>query len=240
MKKTFAFLITFILLAPMVVFAESDSSLYTTKSGITMERQLYDELCKIYSKGYVETMNEAIFNGIKDNDLSEVKISEYYSQPFMTLGSYFGSSAKNIRIVKNGNYILVTVAWAGVPANKSYDIMAVRLFNTSIVGEPLFQQLYVADGDFQVSYDGNVKNFSNGYGNSFKLASGTSLEIDLTFMISGSGVVFATYQHAMVKVTLSESMSYTLSNIGLGGVVKFSDKKIEEKYDEMTGVDLDV
>lgn len=37
---------------------------YTTQNGITMETKLYNELCSIYSEGYIETLTTEEFNNL--------------------------------------------------------------------------------------------------------------------------------------------------------------------------------
>ena len=81
--------------------------------------------------------------------------------------------------------------------------------------------------------------FSNGFGSSFKVGQGSNVELSLTFMVSGNGTVYGSYQHASSTTTLSESKDYTISHLGYGGVIKFSDS-VKEKYDAMTGVSIDI
>ena len=64
-----------------------------------------------------------------------------------------------------------------------------------------------------------------------------NLEISLTFMVSGSGTVYGSYQHASTATTLAESKKYTISSSGYGRVINF-DASVRNKYAAMTGVDL--
>ena len=73
----------------------------------------------------------------------------------------------------------------------------------------------------------------------FKVKNGSSLELSLTFMVSGSGTIYGSYQHASTTATLEESKKYTISHLGYGKVIKFNDN-VKKKYDAMTGVDLNI
>ena len=58
-------------------------------------------------------------------------------------------------------------------------------------------------------------------------------------MVSGSGTIYGSYQHASTTATLEESKKYTISHLGYGKVIKFNDN-VKKKYDAMTGVDLNI
>ena len=191
----------------------------------------------IYSENYIETISQKEYEIITSSDLDEVKINEYYDPGTITRGSYFSSNAKTIRIVKNGNYITLMAAWKNVPNIKSYDVIAIRLDNVSLNGEFTFKQMYVSNGKLTASYDSYKQSFSNGFGSSFKVKNGSSLELSLTFMVSGSGKIYGSYQHASTTATLEESKKYTISHLGYGKVIKFNDN-VKKKYDAMPGVDI--
>lgn len=220
-----------------VVHAQENSTLYQTQNGITMESSVYQKLCEIYSKNYIETINQEEYEIIVSSDLDKIEVKEYYDPGILTRGSYFSSNAKTIKIVKNGNYITLMATWKGVPTIKSYDVIAVRLDNVSLVGGYTFKQMYVSNGNLIASYDSYKQSFSNGFGSSFKVQNGSSLELSLTFMVSGSGTVYGSYQHASTTATLEESKKYTISHLGYGKVIRFNDS-VKNKYDAMPGVDI--
>ena len=142
------------------VYAQENSTLHKTQSGISIENSVYEKLCEIYSKNYIETISQKEYKIITSNDLDEVKINEYYDPGTITRGSYFSSNAKTIRIVKNGNYITLMAAWKNVPNIKSYDVIAIRLDNVSLNGEFTFKQMYVSNGKLTASYDSYKQSFS--------------------------------------------------------------------------------
>lgn len=240
MKNKLIILLATILIGTIplsIVYAQDNSILYQTKNGVTMENTIYHKLCEIYSKNYIETISQEEYEAIISNDLDNIEVNEYYDPKMVARGSYFSSNAKTIKIVKNGNYITLMATWKGIPTIQSYDVIAVRLNNVSLAGGYTFKQTSVSNGNLNVSYDSYKQSFSNGFGSSFKVQDGSSLEISLTFMISGSGTVYGSYQHASTKATLAESKKYTISHLGYGKVINF-DSSVKNKYDAMTGVDI--
>lgn len=240
MKKKLIILFAILLInaiSTTFVYAQENSALHKTQSGIFIENSIYKKLCEIYSENYIETISQKEYEIITSSDLDEVKINEYYDPGTITRGSYFSSNAKTIRIVKNGNYITLMAAWKNVPNIKSYDVIAIRLDNVSLNGEFTFKQMYISNGKLTASYDSYKQSFSNGFGSSFKVKNGSSLELSLTFMVSGSGKIYGSYQHASTTATLEESKKYTISHLGYGKVIKFNDN-VKNKYDAMPGVDI--
>ena len=59
----------------------------------------------------------------------------------------------------------------------------------------------------------------------------------MTFTYSGSGTIYASYQHAKTNVTLATSKKYTIAQGGYGNVLLF-DNNVQIKYDNMTGVSI--
>lgn len=114
MKKKLIILFAILLInaiSTTFVYAQENSVLHKTQSGIFIENSIYKKLCEIYSENYIETISQKEYEIITSSDLDEVKINEYYDPGTITRGSYFSSNAKTIRIVKNGNYITLMAAW---------------------------------------------------------------------------------------------------------------------------------
>lgn len=222
---------------PTIVSAQELNEVYTNQNGVAIESNIYDKLCNIYSKDYIETITQDEYNNLMGNDLENVEVEEYTDEGIQTRGSYFSTNAKTVRLIKNGNYVTMMASWKGVPNVKTYDVIAVRFDRATLNGTYTFKQTYVNNGNLKVSYDSYNQRFANGFGSSFKVQNGTSLEISLTFMVSGSGTVYGSYQHASTATTLAESKKYTISSLGYGRVINF-DASVRNKYDAMTGVDL--
>lgn len=239
MKKSILIVILMSLIIPMTVGAKEK---YTTQNGITMERSLYNELCSIYSEGYIETLTLEEFNNLTKNNLNDIKKTTYDEKVLSSIvpyGSYYSTNSKSVSLIKNGNYVTLLGSWKVKPIVKSYDVIGVRLNGVTLNGSYTFKQTYVSNGSYKVTYNGNGKTLSNGFGSSALLQDGSNQEYSLTFMTSGSGTIYGTYQHAVSSVTLNQSKDYTISSSGLGSVLDFS-SSVKDKYDRMTGVDLTV
>lgn len=239
MKKIITTLLLLLVVCciPTIVSAKELNEIYTNQNGVAIESNVYDKLCNIYSKNYIETITQDEYNNLMENNLKDIEIKEYTDEGIQTRGSYFSTNAKAVRLIKNDNYITMMASWKGVPNVKTYDVIAVRFDRATLNGTFTFKKTYVNNGNLNVSYDSSNQRFTNGFGSSFKVPNGTNLEISLTFMVSGSGTVYGSYQHASTATTLAESKKYTISSLGYGRVINF-DASVRNKYDAMTGVDL--
>lgn len=236
-KLLFIFLLGLILI-PYATYAK-ENEYYINYNGVEIERHLYDELCDIYSVGYVEFLTYEEFENLTENGLSNITKETYIEGNSFSKGPYYSTGSKSVSLVKNGSYITLLGSWIVVPNTKSYDVIAVRLSGVSLDGSYSFKQSYIYGGNYNVIYNGNNQSFSNGFGSSAKLQNGTNQEYSLTFKVSGSGTVYGSYQHAVSSVTLNQSKDYTISSSGFGGVINFS-SSVSGYYDGMTGVNLSV
>lgn len=144
------------------------------------------------------------------------------------------------------NYKLVgALDWKKVPYCRSYDVFAFRLSNLSYSGFGGSQAYYVNGVYNNIAYDTSSPGYkaqASGAGVSMNLVDGSNvtgyaLSI-VTNLYGTSGHVYLTYQHAQSDLTREQSLGYTLSSSGLGGVVSFSNSTIAKKYDGMSGVHL--
>ena len=236
-RLLFIFLLGLILI-PYTTYAE-ENEYYINHNGVEIERNLYNELCDIYSIGYVEFLTHEEFENLTENGLSNVTKETYIEGNSFSKGPYYSTGSKSVSLVKNGSYITLLGSWIVVPNTKSYDVIAVRLSGVSLDGSYSFKQSYVYGGNYNVIYNGNNQNFSNGFGSSAKLQNGTNQEYSLTFKVSGSGTVYGSYQHAVTQVTLNQSKNYTISSSGFGSVINFA-SSVSKYYDGMNGTDLSV
>lgn len=237
MKKSILLVTIMFLIIPITVGAKEK---YTTQNGITMEKELYNELCSIYSEGYVETLGVEEFNNLTNSSLKDIKKTTYVEKVLPSIvpyGAYYSTNSKSVSLIKNGNYVTLLGSWKVNPTVKSYDVIGIRLSGVTLNGSFTFKQTYVSNGSYKVTYNGNNKTLSNGFGSSALLQAGSNQEYSLTFMVSGSGTIYGTYQHATSSVTLNQSKDYTISSSGLRNVLDFS-SSVRDKYDKMTGVDL--
>ena len=239
MKKIFiTILLLFSSVIPYYVLAKGN---YMTQNGVLMDASNYEKLCEIYSKGYVETLTiDEYKNLINDNFKNVKKVTYDFGNVKDPLRSqYYNGHDKTISIVKNGSYITLLAKWKSIPSVFSYDVIAVRLSGVTLNGSFTFKQVYKSGGTYYTIYNGNNQTFSNGFGSSALLHSGTDQQYSLTFKVTGTGTVYGSYQHATSTVTLNQSKNYTISSSGLGGVINFASSVIGY-YDGTPGVDLSV
>ena len=233
-KKIFIFLI----LLFVCTIAKAESCYYENHEHVEIECSLYNELLNYYPENFLNYMTQDEFDQFKNNDPSEIEVTTL-NDGLLSRGAYYGTTYKEIRLIKSGNFITAILAWKLNPKVRSYDVFAVRTSGTSINGTVSFKQLYDVGGSTYYSTSCSKKNFSNGIGVSFQLSVYSNIQVILTFSVTGSGTVYSSYQHATETVTLAQSKLYTLSSLGYGGTTLF-DSSVSSKYDGMNGVNISV
>lgn len=165
--------------------------------------------------------------------------------------TYVTTSYKKLEIAKsqsvNNDYLIDLInIWLTTPAVTSYDVMAIRCDDaTMVAGTQDGTQIYKKNGSYQAvdySYNGtNMKLASNGFGISMNLVDGaTDYENYLSAVVTSTSTwatIYGSYQHAAAKVTLAQSQSYTISHNGYGEVINFA-TGIQNTYDGMQGVKI--
>ncbi len=219
------------------VFAKSIRTYY----GLEIEEEKYNKLIEIYGSNYVNFITEEEYNLIKENDLSKVETIIYEDGSLGLINPFaiHSTNYKSIELINNSNTITVKVKWKKYPKIRSYDVLVVRLDGPNLEKIVSFKQFYKDNGIIKVSTATTQKTFNNSFGESFLLSDKEVNECVSTFVINGSGKVFATYQHASSTVSLNDSTNYTLSEFGLGNVIQFNNG-IGEKYDKMRGVNISI
>lgn len=244
MRKTF---VIFLVLGISLIFncskvnAQADNY-YINQENVKIQYDLYEELCEIYSKSYVEFIDQDKFDLIKNNDISKVEIIDNEENLFIVpYSTVFTTTYKRIRIVKNGSLITLQLTWLNLPATRSYDVMGIRFDGVSLSGTPTFSQTYMQDGTYKRNSTNYLQSFSNGFGTSFLLPSGTISDLtqSIDFFYNGRGRIYGSYQHAQKSISLTNSKKYTISHTGYGNVIEF-DSNIKSYYDAMSGVYIDI
>lgn len=235
-KIIFAILVSIFVLSFSVV--EAKSEFYENSQNVKIEYNKYKELCNIYSENFVEFMEQDFYNRIKSFNREDFEIVEIENN-IVPLSLEVTTEYKNLRFIKVGSQITLMLKWLKIPSTRSYDVIGIRTEGVRISSTPLFKLTYVLDGTRKSYTTNSSKNFSNGYGTSFKIPDGniTTLETSLSFNISESGKIYGTYQHAQRSLSLNDSKNYTLSSNGYGSVLNF-DSSIRSKYDNMEGIDM--
>lgn len=244
MKNINKVLFTFILLIIGLSITNAEECIIVNNENVEIPCDLYEDLNRYYSDNFLAFMTSYEYDQIKDSDLSQIEtITISGENPLMQgnianpNGTYFETSYKQLRITRNGNFINANLLWVQNPATRSYDVFGIRFLGPHIVGTPLFREYYTINNTTYSSSSYSRKDFSNGFGISVQLPSYNNLESDMTFTYSGSGTIYASYQHAKNTVTLAQSKKYTISANGYGNVLLF-DSSIRIKYDNMTGVSI--
>lgn len=212
-----------------------------TYNGLEIEEEKYNTLVNIYGFNYIYFITEEEYNLIKNNDLSKIEQVVYDDEPLSLIRPFstYSTSYKTISLTNNNNVITVKLKWKKNPKVRSYDVLGVRLQGLTLENIISFKQYYTENGTTKVSTNATLKRFNNGFGESFLLSDKDNLECTVTFVVNGSGKIFATYQHATSSVSLNDSTNYTLSELGLGSVLLFNNG-IGEKYDRMAGVNINI
>lgn len=241
MKKLMIGLIAFVMICSFS--SVNAKEVYVNYNGVEIDMNIYERLCSIYTKGYVDIITEEELQKILSNNLDDVVVKEIYDDNIfdITRDVEHKTTNKMVKIVKNGSLITLTAEWINGPNTKTYDVIGV-MFGSGISrkGNVTFKQSYSDSTGKKITstthYD---KFFSNGFGSSFKVGNGTNHVISISFDYYGSGTIYGSYQHAKKSTTLAESQKYTLSSSGYGGVFAF-DSSVKDKFDAMGGVDIKV
>lgn len=157
-----------------------------------------------------------------------------------------------INVNLSSKTVTLTCEWLSIPKVKSFDVIAFRtgakgaFINTSL-NSNIYGIQYYNDSkiNYYYGYD-NIKMLDNGIGISMNIVDSTSTKLKCIFkVVFGQNIttgndrllVFGTYQHATTNVTLKESQNYSLSVLGLGNVLNFSNSVIL-KYDNTPGLEV--
>lgn len=188
--------------------------------------------------------------------------AERFDEPISLQSSHseYSTSVKKICIEiysASGSQKIVqlTNSWITIPKTKSYDVIALMPGNTSIMDNydesSISGCMEYNDGQI-VNYSASsnninkvsgVRNGQGGVGISMNIPNSAYKNLKNSMMVkflSGASPfkVSGTYQHAKSSVSLSESKDYSFGSDGLGGVLKFNNLAIRNKYDGMRGVSL--
>lgn len=227
----------------LAINVNAETIYYTNKKGVNFTEIEYNNVLKINGIEVLENMSQELLD----------KYQEFYSYPDITietatLDDYNGimpfsqtheTPYKKLMIGTISSpatykMVVVRLDWKAVPNVKSYDVMGIRLYNTTLASP--VDNMMLFDG-VEKAISGS-KSFANGYGASIKLQNvSRSLILQQSFKVNPGGTVFASYQHAVRNISLSDSLNFTLSISGLGNVFNFGN---DDLFDSMAGVNLDV
>lgn len=239
-KKLFilTFLLSFFAFSNTIYASEN---YFINNNNVVLTKEEYDFLSKIYWEGFQETMTVNDYNYIffDDNIVNCEIITETY-YPITPFSTVHTTQSKSLRVSKvsssSNTLVTVNLAWLKSPVIRSYDVIGANLNGLKLVSNP---NTYVYYDNNRVNYS-YAKVLSNGFGTSIKLPnSGNNISITQTYILNGSGKLYASYQHATENVSLSNSKNYSISISGYGNVFLFN-SSVRNKYDAMGGVSITI
>lgn len=215
---------------------------FVNDNGVQLNKIEYNNILQIHGLEMLNNLTQDMLNEYKDfyNDPNIIINTNYNTQDIISsYSSFLETNYKELKITSVTSQsatkmIVITVNWKSAPKVKSYDVIGFRLHNTSLKSSVI--TMTSINGSSQ-SIAGDKK-FSNGYGSSIKLPSNSSsITIQQTFKVSSGGTVYASYQHSVKNISLSNSLNFSISSNGLGNVFKFGDNDL---FDQMSGVSINI
>lgn len=222
---------------------------YTNSKGVSFTKEQYDFYTYLTHDGYQEYVTQDMLNEIAGEDLEslDVKVVRLCPNPFKSASkgqtrddeAYVATSAKSLAM---GRYctqsycrVMAEVEWFGEPNITSYDVMGAYLDGPTRVGTPSTFLSTPTTGyeEETIVYD------TDGFGAIIQLPAEEGIFIDQTFVYSGTGTIFMSYQHAMSNISLANSQLFNIGLIGYGSVFDFYGAAVDV-YDDMPGVHMDV
>ena len=232
-----------------VVSAKETNVYFTNDNGVSLTKEEYDFLVKMYCDWYTKLMTKKEYQEFNDKKIIEREYEEKtvtYDEKPLTRGSYHETAAKSLKISKacdsDGEcFIVVNATWNGVPTVKSYDLMGSYLNgDIELVSGP---DTRVSSSE-KAFFASDMKKTKNGFGFSFKLPGGEYHVISQSFHVQKKenfeyASIFSSYQHARRETTLEVSQDYKISLVGEGHVFDFGEDAYDV-YDHMNGVDIEI
>lgn len=227
MKKVIIFLLT-MLYIPFIVNAKE----IINENNVSMEEDIYSRLVELYSKNYIDNLSLEEYNYIMSVGLDNIEVVSSKDNSYAR-----SATAYDVKLTKVKDDITFLVTWNRKPLVMSYDVIGFR-YNGTLKAKfiSFLQQNKDNQGTSSVYY---LKSFNNGFGLSFPLLTSSSTEIIVKLQVSGSGTLYATYQHATKLISLSNSKKYTISEDGYGKVLKF-DNSVKSTYDNKNGLSINI
>lgn len=229
----------------------SDARIATMSDEDAQRYLSYDlENSNIVSKYYrvTETANGTVSTEVTKTEAEEASQATNNN---VTRGASHTTTYKNIQITSthiggNRYQINFITKWLLTPKVKSYDVIAMRLDDATMVeGTQNGTQVYGSYGNYDmIDYSNNGTNMvkkTNGFGISMNLVDdATNFECDIESVVDSTSkwaTAYASYQHAATNVTLAQSKAYNISHNGYGEVINFA-TAVENYYDGMQGVSI--
>ena len=216
---------------------------YTNKNGVSFTKEQYDFYTYLTHDGYQEYVTQEMLDEIKNDDLSTIQKKVIRLCPIESNrrdnSTFVSTSAKTLSM---GQYcssincrVFCELEWLGEPNVKSHDIMGSYLSGPTRLTVP---STTVSSSLFSGTHETVVYD-TDGFGALIQVPNGDDIFIDQTYVYSGTGTIFYTYQHAMSGISYSNAQLFTIGLGGYGNVLDFYGAALGV-YDDMPGVYMDV
>lgn len=225
------------------VCALNDENQFINENGVVVSQKEYEFIQEYYGDDFFERMTNDDYEWINDLNIDssdvEIKTIYLYDNGLLDRGDTHSTPSKKLTISKvcSGNVcsVLTKLQWLVNPSVRSFDLIGVRLYNTSFSNNTVVTKITSSAG---TEYSYNHKVSTVGAGTSVDLPdSATNIVVEQKVYVYTGGVVYGSYQHATSNISLLNSQKYYFDANGYGGVFLFYDG-IGSYYDAMSGVDI--
>ena len=210
---------------------------YKNDNDVLLTKEEYEFISYMFWDGAQDLMTQEDYSKFIESNIINGELGSNIYYQTSTRATTVNDANRTLKIVKSCSttcFISVTLTWKNSPAVRSYEVIGAYLSGTSLSNTPTTTVTSTSG----TTNSNNIKNFSNGFGVSIALPTyGESLVVNQTFRVATGGTVYASYQHAMKTISLSNSQNYSLSRTGYGGVFSFSGTAAST-YDRMNGVSI--
>ncbi len=225
-----------------------------------------EELLEYMPEFYLDSLSEEQYNAYLTLDVSKAVSNEAiykdkkYPDSISPLSDAFWETTyKKIKVTAipytgTVNYaVTLDLQWKYIPAVTSYDVIALRFdnmgYDSNSVGGTQYYMLSsgVAHTIGYKPGGTNMVQKTNGYGISMNIVDDdikdlqcfTSVNASVSGTVGSIGTIYGAYEHAVDKVSLSQSQNYNISYAGMGRVINFA-QSVWDHYDDMDGVFIKV
>lgn len=215
---------------------------YTNNNGMELDRYEYDFFRQLYGQKFLQYLDQNVYNQYLDIDFQNPDLEVHtYIEPNFNLGnnprgSFYSTPAKSINIGKICGAvcrIVTTATWLVDPSVKSYDVIGSYIVGPTRVSTPATSAYSTLDTNLATT----TKYDTDGYGGIVELPQGNDIVVVSSFIYTGTGTVYSSYQHAMTTSSTTIAQQFNISGIGFGDVFDFYDDAYDI-YDNMNGVYL--
>lgn len=232
LKRTIVIAILLILIPTITVSAKETEEKITNNMGVEMTQEEYDYVKNTLGEVFVNNVDEEFITGALNNEITKLEPDD----KAIVYNSYnpidgFRYSISVFSHDNAGKYaFLITGTWTKMPSMKSFDVLGFRWENNNFAIDTWNTYQKTDAGDVNYSITGsNTKHTSNGIGTSMNLidAANSFMNCDMAiighFTSRNQTKVVGSYQHAWSDVSLNQSLNYTFSSAGIGGVFNYPD-----------------